>query len=125
MRLSRLSPEVLQWIGLLAAPLAWTVQLVVGFGYTVGACGGARGWGGSLSTSEIAITAAAAAVALGGQAAAVLAWRATRGASGSGSPPAGRIHFFAAAALLSNTIFLIVILLGGITAVHLAPCRQA
>jgi hypothetical protein len=125
MKLSRLSPEMLQWIGLLAAPLAWTVQLVAGFGYTVGACGGTRGWSGSLSTSEIAITAAAAAVALGGQAAALLAWRATRGASDSSSPPAGRIHFFAAAALLSNTIFLIVILLGGITAVHLAPCRQA
>ncbi|HEX6664414.1 MAG TPA: hypothetical protein VF025_12120 [Gaiellaceae bacterium] len=116
---------MLQWIGLFAAPLAWTVQLVAGFGYTVGACAGTRGWGGSLSTAEIAITVAAAAVALGGQAAAVLAWRATRGTSDSGGPPAGRIHFFATAALLSNTIFLIVILLGGITAVHLSPCRQA
>ena len=125
MRLSRPSAEVLQWIVLFAAPLAWTVQLVAGFGYTVGACGAVRGWGGSLSTWEIAVTAAAAAVALGGQAAAVLAWRATRGTGDSDRPPAGRIHFFASAALLSNTIFLVVILLGGITAVHLAPCRQA
>lgn len=125
MRVSRPRAETLQWIGLFAAPLAWTVQLVAGFGYTVGACGAVRDWGGSLATWEIAITAAAAAVALGGQWAAVLAWRATRGASDSDRPPAGRIHFFAAAALLSNTIFLIVILLGGITAVHLAPCRQA
>jgi hypothetical protein len=125
MRSSRPRAEVLQWIGLFAAPLAWTVQLVAGFGYTVGACGAVRGWGSSLSVWEIAVTAAAAAVALGGQAAAVLAWRATRGTSDSDRPPAGRIHFFASAALLSNTIFLVVILLGGITAVHLAPCRQA
>ena len=64
----------------------------------------------------------AAPIAVAGQAAALLAWRATRR---DGSTPAGRIHFFADAALLSNTLFIVMILLGGITAAHLAPCRQA
>ena len=55
-------------------------------------------------------------------AAAVLAWRATRGAE---APPEGRIRFLADASLLSNTLFIVLILLGGISAAHLAPCRQA
>jgi hypothetical protein len=117
----RSSPETLQWIGLLAAPLAWTVQLVAGFGVTVAACG-AGGRDVPLVAWQLALTAVAAAIAVAGQAAALLAWRATRR---DGSTPAGRIHFFADAALLSNTLFIVMILLGGITAAHLAPCRQA
>jgi hypothetical protein len=120
----RVSAEALQWIGLFAAPLAWTIQLVFGFGTTIAACSGA-GRGLDLAAWQIAITAAAATVAVAGQAAAVLAWRATRDRSETDPPPAGRIHFFADAALLSNTVFLVMILLGGITAAHLTPCRQS
>jgi len=120
----RLSPEALQWIGLFAAPLAWTVQLVAGFGATIAACStGGRDI--DLTAWELAITAATAAVAVAGQAAAVLAWRATRGRAEDSPPPAGRIHFFADAALVANTVFIVMILLGGISAVHHVPCAQA
>jgi hypothetical protein len=116
--------ELLLWVGLLAAPLAWTVHLVAGFGATLAACnGGGREF--SLDAWEVALTVAAVCVALAGQAAAVLAWRATRGGRPSGAPPAGRIHFLADAALLSNSIFLVAILLGGVAAVHFAGCGQA
>jgi hypothetical protein len=118
--------EVFQWIGLFAAPLAWTVQLVFGYGFAVGTCdtiGGRTSV--SLAAWEIGLTAGAAAVALGGQLAATLAWRATRGRGDVDAPPAGRIHFLAGMSLLANMIFLIMILLGGITAAHLAQCRQA
>jgi hypothetical protein len=124
-RRAALSPELLQWIGLFAAPLAWTVQLLLGFGTSVAACGIGGNRGIALDTWELAITAATAVVAFGGQAAAVLAWRATRGRGESDPPPAGRIHFFADAALLSNALFLIMILLGGITAAHQTPCTQS
>lgn len=126
MTAARRNPETLQWIGLFAAPLAWTVQLVLGYGFTVGACGtiGSR-WSVSITTWELTVTAATAIVALGGQLAALLAWRATRDAGDTDPPPAGRIQFFARAALLANTIFLIAILLGGIAAAHDAGCRQA
>jgi len=116
----RLNAETLQWIGLMAAPLAWTVQLVAGFGVTLAACEGTRDV--SLVGWETGLTVAAAAVAVAGQVAAVAAWRATRRAE---APPAGRIHFFADAALLSNTVFIVMILLGGITAAHIGECRQA
>jgi len=117
----RLTPETLQWMGLFAAPLAWTVQFLAGFGVSIAACG-AGGRDVSLVPWQIAITAVAAVVAIAGQAAAALAWRATRR---SEAPPTGRIHFLADAALLSNALFIVMILLGGITAAHLAPCRQA
>lgn len=115
-----MSPETLQWIGLLAAPLAWTVQLVAGFSVTIAACDGPRDV--SIAAWVAGLTVAAAAVAIAGQAAAFAAWRATRRA---GAPPASRIHFFADAALLSNTLFIAMILLGGITAAHIGTCRQA
>ena len=35
--------ELLQWFGLLAAPLAWAVQLVVGFGVAEASCARAGG----------------------------------------------------------------------------------
>jgi hypothetical protein len=121
---TRPSPELLQWIGLFAAPAAWTVQLLVGFGASVAACGdGGRSI--SLETWQIAVTVAAAAVALAGQTAAAVSWRTTRGHDETDPPPAGRIRFFADAALVANTIFIVLILLGGITAAHHTPCRQS
>jgi hypothetical protein len=126
MKSPRLNPEVLQWVGLFAAPLAWTVQLVFGYGFAVGACNTlTRRPDVPLVSWEIAITAAAAAVAVAGQAAAFLAFLATREHGHEDLPPAGRIHFFAVVALLANTIFIVMILLGGITAAHLGSCRQA
>lgn len=120
------SPELLLWFGLLAAPLAWTVQLVVGYGATVARCTGtAASRSFPLSTWEIALTVAAAAVALTGQAAALHVFRSTRGRHETDPPPDGRVRFLVLAALLSNTLFLVVILLGGITASGLEPCRQA
>jgi hypothetical protein len=113
--------ELLQWAGLFLAPAAWTAQLVLGYGATLAVCS-AGGRSFSLTAWEIGVTAAAAAVALGGQAATVLAWRTVRDRSKDDPPPAGRIRFFVDASLLSNAIFLVVILLGGITATSFVPC---
>jgi hypothetical protein len=107
-------------VGLLAAPIAWTVHTVAGFYVTVAACEVPRGV--SIVAWEIGLTIACAAVAVVGQAAAYTAWRSTRRAD---APPASRIHFFADAALLSNTLFFVLILLGGVTAAHFGGCRQA
>jgi hypothetical protein len=121
---TRPSLELLQWVGLFAAPIAWTVQLLVGFSASVAACStGGRSI--SLDTWLVSITVAAAIVAVAGQTAAVLAWQATRGREKDDPPPVGRIHFFADASLLANTVFIVLILLGGITAAHLSPCRQS
>jgi hypothetical protein len=116
--------ERLLAFGLLAAPLAWTVQLLFGFGTALAACGPVhRSF--SLDVWELAITASAVAFALSGQAAAVLAWRETRNRTATDPPPAGRMRFLTEVALLANTVFVVVIVLGGVGAVHLATCRQA
>ena len=118
--------ELLLWFGLLAAPLAWTTQLVVGYGATIATCTGtAASRSFPLATWEVAVTAVAATVALVGQVAALLVFRSTRGRHETDPPPDGRVRFLVLAALLSNTLFLVVILLGGITAAGLEPCRQA
>jgi hypothetical protein len=116
--------EVFQWFGLLGAPLAWTGQLLLGFGFVEGSCNSSGDlWGIAPSTWEIAVTAAAVAVALAAEGAALAVWRETSRIEGDG-PPVGRVRFFAAGSLVVGVVFLGVILMSGLGATHLAGCRQ-
>ena len=118
--------EFMQWFGLLGAPLAWTVQLVLGFGVTEARCdAGSARWGVGLDTWEISLMAAAGAVALLAEAAAVALYLATRDVSYDDAAPLGRRHFFVTASSLGNVLFLMIILLSGIAAVEHMPCRQS
>jgi hypothetical protein len=113
------------WFGLLGAPVAWTAQQLLGFGFFEGACNsGGMLWGIDPRTWEIAVTAGAGAVALAAEAAALVVWRDTR-APASETSPAGRIHFFAAGSLAVGVIFLGVILMNGLGAVYHPGCQQA
>src|SRR5581483_801965 len=109
--------------GLLAAPLAWTVQVVLGFGVTQAACGSAR-IGVAMKPWEIGLTVGAGAVALAAQACAVLLLRRLRPVEYDDPGPRGRLYFFAVAALLGNTLFLGAIALTGTGAVDHLPCSQ-
>lgn len=99
--------ERLQWYGLLAAPLAWAVQLVVGFGAADASCApaGSR-WGISVETWMIALTAVAAVVALSAELSAASLYRRLRGVAGDAAGPSGRLRFFSVAALVGNVLFL-------------------
>ena len=123
MKALRQSTEALQWIGLFTAPLAWAAQLVLGYGATLAHCdSGGTGFDLPIVTWELGVMAVAVLLALGGQAAAVVALRNSRR---SGLPDERR-RFFAEAALLANVLFLLAILLSGITAATEAPmCRQS
>ena len=58
MRRSDSFVELLQWFGLLAAGLAWTAQLVLGFGVSIAACSAGSGrWGVDVHTWVIVLTA--------------------------------------------------------------------
>jgi len=119
-------PELLQWFGLLGAALAWTGQLVVGFGVTDAACSaGGADWGLDVHAWEIALTAAGASAALLAAGAAVIVFIETRGLEEDGPPPGARRQFFAVAALVANTVFLSAILLTGVGALTHSPCTQA
>src|SRR5205085_7610075 len=82
--------ELLQWFGLLAAPLAWTVQLVAGFGVADANCARAGShWGIPVETWEIVLTAVAATVAVGAQASAVALYRELRDVHDDAPGPRG------------------------------------
>ena len=123
--MSRARLELLQWFGLLAAPLAWAVQLVVGFGVTQAACAaGGRSWGISIEPWQIGLAAGCAAIALAAQACALALFRTLRGVHET-DPPGGRLYFFALAALFGNTLFLTAIVLTAVGALAHAGCRHA
>jgi hypothetical protein len=113
---------LLQWTGLLAAPLAWVVQLVVGWGVEEAACGeGGSRWGVPTEPVEAGLTAAAAAVALIGVLSAFVLLRESRR---NVFDPRGRVSFMATSGLLASAVFLGLILMGGLGAVVLPECHQ-
>jgi hypothetical protein len=122
-RLLRL--ELFQWYGLLGAAIAWTAQLVVGFGVTIARCGPGGDFGLAVDTWEVLLIVVAGTLALLGEVAAIAVFLATRALEHDDPPPDGRRHFFASAAVVGNLLFLMIILLSGIGIVAHSPCHQS
>ena len=117
--------ELLQWFGLLAAPLAWTVQLVVGFGVADAYCAPAgRRWGIDVETWEIAVTAVAATVAICAEVSALTLYRELRDVDDDAPGPRGRLHFFSVASLIGNVLFMGLIALTAFGVLSHLGCRQ-
>lgn len=112
--------ELLQWFGLLAAPLAWTAQVVVGWFAADAGC--ERGL--PITPWEVSLAVAAGLVAVAAEAAALAVFRATGDAGKDAPGPYGRLRFFAMAALLGNALFFVIIVLDGVGTVFHLPCRQ-
>jgi hypothetical protein len=117
--------ELLQWYGLLGAALAWTAQLVLGFGVTVARCSTGGDFGLAYDTWQTVLMVVAGLFAALGEAAAVTVFLATRTVEYDGPPPDGRRHFFASAAMVGNVLFLMIILLSGIGLLAHSPCHQS
>ena len=127
---------IVQWIGVVVAPLAWTAQHVVGYGVGQARCSvaGMR-WGIGFDTWQLAILAAAGLLVVISEAAAVAVFVATRETNyGDGPPgdgrwggavPYSRLHFFATAAMVANVLFLAVIFLDGLGSVFDSLCVQS
>jgi hypothetical protein len=118
--------ELLQWFALLAAPLAWAVQLVVGFGVADANCAraGSR-WGISVDTWMIALAAAAGTVAVCAEISAVTLYRDLRNVDEDAPGPEGRLHFFSVAALVGNVLFMALITLTAFGSLYHTQCRQS
>jgi hypothetical protein len=128
--------SVVQWIGVVVAPLAWTGQHVVGYGVGQARCSvGGMNWGIGFDTWQLAIMAAAGLLVLVSEAAAVTVFLATRETNyGDGPPgegcwggavPYSRLHFFATAAMVANVLFFVVIFLDGLGSVFDSLCVQS
>jgi hypothetical protein len=112
--------NLLLLFGLLAAPLAWTAQLVVGYGIGDARCAvaGMR-WGLDSEAGEAALLGSTAAIAVAGLA---VSWWLERRAARDAR---GRVVFMAAGGILVSAVFLVLILLGGIAALSIEHCHQA
>ncbi|HEY2601048.1 MAG TPA: hypothetical protein VGI67_05795 [Thermoleophilaceae bacterium] len=121
----RARTELLLWGGVLAAPAAWTIEHVLGYGVTEAACGTA-GAGSPVPTHTwLALaTALGAALALAGIVAAALSLRSVWGSGNDAPPPPGRIWFMSVCGLVLSPLFLLIILLDGIGALLLGGCHQ-
>ena len=127
--------SVLQWIGVVVAPLAWTGQHVVGYGVGQARCEVGASWGIGYDTWQLAILAAAGLLVVISEAAAVTVFLATRETNyGDGPPgdgrwggavPYSRLHFFATAAMVANVLFLAAILMDGLLSVFSTLCAQS
>ena len=127
-RFSLAQLSIVQWIGVVVAPLVWTGQHVVGYGVGEARCRVAgMHWGIGYDTWQLAILAVAALLVVASEAAAVTVFLATRETNfGDGPPgegrwggavPYARLHFFATAAMLANVLFLTMIFLDGLGSV--------
>ncbi len=125
MRLGR-SPRLalaLEWYALLGAPLAWTAQLVTGYGLTEAACGpSGRAWNIGVHAWEAVIFVLALLVAAGGWASAAALHRAV--IRGDLADPYGRVKFQTMIGLIVGAIFLVGILYTGAGVQTLDECRR-
>ena len=117
--------ERMQWYGLLAAPLAWCVQLVVGFGAADANCSrGAMHWGIPVGAWVAGLTAGAAVIAVSAELTALALYRELREVADDAPGPRGRLHFFSIAALVGNVLFIGVITLTAVGVFSHLGCRQ-
>ena len=115
-----------QWLGLVAAPLMWAAQHVVGFGVGVAACSaGGQGWHLDYDVWQYVLLSLACLVFLVAESSAALVFVRTRAAEDDTAPPFGRLHFFATAALVANVLFVLAPLLDGIAGAASILCRQS
>src|SRR5204863_7274607 len=114
-----------QWFGLLAAPLAWTTQLVAGLAVAGVPCARGGGhWGISVESWEIALAAAAGTVAVCAQLSAVTLYRELRDVEDDAPGPRGRLHFFSVASLIGNVLVMGLIALTAFGVLSHLGCRQ-
>jgi hypothetical protein len=125
MRLQRTSllTNLLLFHGILAAPLAWSAQLVFGYGIGEARCSpfGSR-YGVDSQFGELVLLLVTAGVALSALVVAGLLFFAER--RESGVDDRGRVAFMAGGGVLVSSIFIVLILLGGIASLSISHCQQ-
>ena len=122
MRVDRSAPltTFLLWVGLLGAPGAWALQLVVGYAAEEADCSvGTASFGGS-HTASVWLSVGAGLAAVASLAAAALVWRSTQRTRAA--DPRGRVEFMAVAGLLVGFLFLALIVVTAVGITYFEPC---
>jgi hypothetical protein len=127
--------SIVQWIGVVVAPLAWTGQHIVGYGVGQARCEVGVAWNLGYDTWQLALTGVTVLLILVSEAAAILVFLATRETNyGDGPPgdgrwggrtPYARLHFFAVTAMVANVLFLTIVLMAGLLSTFAPLCVQS
>jgi hypothetical protein len=122
LRIERASPLVgfLLWLGLLGAPLAWTAQLVIGYGAQEADCAaGSRSGDFSIHTVDAVVFGVALIVALAGLAGAT--WVLLRAADRP-EDARGRGPFMALSGVLVSSLFGALVVMTGVGVLSFDAC---
>ena len=118
------SLELMMWVGVVGEPAAWACQHVFGFGVTVAGCGaGSHAWKVPIDSWTVIAGSVAAALAVGGLAASVIALRAAGATSKDDPPPAGRIYFMSVCGIVISPLFLAIIVMSTVATAVLSNCH--
>jgi hypothetical protein len=118
--------EALQWFGLLAGPLAFAGEHVIGLGATFAQCSPAGShWSIPPHLYQMTAMAVAAMIDTLAWGASLLAYLATNDLEYEDDPPLGRIHFLATAGLAVGPVILTLVLLNGLGVIYHLDCRQS
>ena len=118
--------RLLMWFGLLAPPIAFVFQFVLGYGVTEAACGPAgMELQPPVNTWTIVLMCAAATVAVLGLVSAVTVFRKLRDEELDGPPPGARVYFLSVVAIVTTPLFLAIILMSSIGVLVLEKCHQS
>jgi hypothetical protein len=114
---------MLMWLGVVAAPVAWGIEHIFGWGVSEANCDPGR-VAGTFNVWAGVLSGAAAGLALGGLAAAIFAFRAVKDVDQDADPPSGRIRLMSIFGLVVSPIFFVMIVLTGAGALLLGHCHQ-
>jgi hypothetical protein len=104
--------EILMWLGVFGAPVAWATSHVLGWGLSEADCEpGGRQWGISFHAWVATLGAVAALLAVVGIVSAGLTYRSIKGIDKDADPPAGRLWLMSVAGLVVSPLLLVLILL--------------
>ena len=108
--------ELMMWLGLFAAPVAFAIEHVFGWGITEHGCE---------SVGNQLLAAVAALIAAGGIAAAWESYASVRGTENDDPPPVGRVWLLSLCGIVVSSVLLVLILLTLAGVLLLDPCHQA
>jgi len=117
--------EILIWLGLFGAPVAWAASHVVGWGVSEANCEVVgRQWGINFDAWEIVLLVLAVALAVAGLISSLLTYREVKGVDKDADGPAGRLWLLSISGLVLSPLLLMLILLTHIGALVLSQCHQ-
>ena len=118
--------EYLQWFGFLAGGITWYLLFLAGVGVSMVSCNPAgQRWNVPHDALHISLLAVNVVVLAAAETAAVLVFRATRGAKDEDPPPPARQRFFAIGAMTGNVLFFVILLLSEVASIVDRACGQA